>query len=190
MRSPILPTAAATMAALCAMTCAFGPTAAEPASPSSVYTKVNDPASCTYKNSEGDDSGPTSCEYLCDGPVAGVKTRLLSCGDWDHLYIQIDGAWRSTWKAMTAVGRMAGIGNKNGVIEWVFDGGKLTSRQQLQGLVVRFNGTNDNNQPRQALAVFGLQKGEVCWKGNFNSNEAARAAVHDAACIEKLEAEK
>ncbi len=42
----------------------------------SVYTKVNDKKTCQYKETKGDDSGPDSCEYICDGPFAGVKTNV------------------------------------------------------------------------------------------------------------------
>jgi|WetSurMetagenome_2_1015567.scaffolds.fasta_scaffold235603_1 hypothetical protein len=172
--------------------CATAPgSAAAPAQSSSQYTKVNDRAACQFKEDKADEQGPGSCEFLCNGPVAGVKTRLLSCYDYEHLYFQIDGNWYSTWSAMTKVGGMSGLGNKNGLVEWVFDGEKPTARSDLQGLVVRFNGTDgESGKAGQALAVFSLQKGGVCWKGNYADNGAARAAVREAKCQEALAPEK
>jgi hypothetical protein len=174
--------------------CASAPeSAADPAPFSSKYTKVNDRAACQYKEDAGNEGeGPGSCELLCNGPADGVKTRLLSCSDYDHLFFQIDGNWYSTWSAMTKLGGMAGLANEKGLVEWVFDGEKPTARRDLQGLIVRFKGggVEPGAKPQQALAVFSLQKGGVCWKGNYTDNAAARDAVREAKCQETLAPEQ
>lgn len=187
-----LKTATLTLGASFLAFCASAPgSAVEPAQSSSKYTRVNDRAACQYKEDKGEGGEPASCEFLCNGPVDGVKTRLLSCYDYEHLHFQIDGNWYSTWNAMLKVGGMSGLGNKNGLVEWVFDGEKPAARRDLQGLVARFNGTNaETSKTEQALAVFGLQKGGVCWKGNYADNAAARAAVREAKCQETLEPEQ
>lgn len=146
------------------------------------YSSVNDKKLCAYTHSKASDAGPESCEFSCEGPVAGVRTKLLSCADYDHLYVQVDGKSYSTWDAMLAVGRFSGLANKNGVVEWVFAPGGAPSREKLNGLIVRFQGVDQDNKGRNALAVFSLKPGEICWKGNYPANEAARAAVDGAAC--------
>ncbi len=150
------------------------------------YTKANDKARCQYREEKGGTAGPDSCEFVCDGPVAEVKTKLLSCYDYEHLFFRIDGNWYSTWNAMTQVGGFSGLANKNGIIEWVFSTEKAPTREALQGLIVRFAGTGEDNQSRNALSVFSLHKGDICWKGNYADNESARQALFTAACKEKL----
>ena len=154
------------------------------------YTRVNDRKACVFKETKASDAGPDSCEFLCDGPVAGVKTRLWSCYDYEHLFVRLDGEWYSTWSAMMAVGGFSGLANKNGVVEWVFQSGAPISRAGLKGLIVRFRGVDRDNHNRNALAVFSLKPGDICWKGNFASNEAARTAVDAGPCREKLAPEK
>lgn len=154
------------------------------------YSSVNDKKLCAYKHSKASDAGPESCEFSCRGPVAGVSTKLLSCYDYDHLYVRVDGRSYSTWGAMLAVGGFSGLANKNGVVEWVFAQGGEPSRDTLKGLIVRFQGVDQDNKGRNALAVFSLKPGEICWKGNYPANEAARAAVDGAACQTALTAEE
>ena len=146
------------------------------------YLRGEDKKTCAYTHSKASDAGPESCEFSCEGPVAGVRTKLLSCADYDHLYVQVDGKSYSTWDAMLAVGRFSGLANKNGMVEWVFAPGGAPSREKLNGLIVRFQGVDQDNKGRNALAVFSLKPGEICWKGNYPANEAARAAVDGAAC--------
>ena len=153
------------------------------------YSSVNDKKLCAYKHSRASDEGPESCEFSCKGPVAGVGTKLLSCHDYDHLFVQLDGRSYSTWGAMLAVGGFSGLANKNGVVEWVFAPGE-PSREKLKGLIVRFQGVDQDNKGRNALSVFSLKSGEICWKGNYPGNEAARAAVDGAACQDALKAEE
>ena len=43
---------------------------------------------------------------------------------------------------------------------------------------------------RHGNNVFSLKPGDICWKGNFASNEAARTAVDAGPCREKLAPEK
>jgi len=155
------------------------------------YTQVNDRKACRYTETKASNEGPASCEYSCAGPVAGVRTRLLSCYDYEHLYVGVDGKWYSTWAAMTAVGGMSGLGNRKGVVEWAFSPGSAASgRDQLAGLIVRFSGVDPDNRPKNALSVFSLQPGRVCWKGNFATNEAARAALATEGCKQELKPEK
>lgn len=154
----------------------------------SKYSSVNDKKTCAYKEVKASDEGPDSCEYRCAGPVAGVSTRLLSCYDYEHLFIGIDGRSYSTWGAMVAVGTFSGLANKNGVVEWIFAPG-APSRAALKGLIVRFQGTDPENKSRNALAVFSLAAGQVCWKGNYPTNAAARAAVEGAPCKSPLTVE-
>ena len=156
----------------------------------SKYTSVNDKKACVYKHSKASDDGPESCEFECKGPVAGVSTKLLSCYDYEHLFVRIDGKSYSTWGPMLAVGGFSGIANKNGMVEWLFSGGAEPSRASLKGLIVRFQGVDQNNKDRNALAVISLKPGEICWKGNYPANEAARAAVDNAACQTPLNEEK
>lgn len=144
------------------------------------YSSVNDKKLCVYKHSKASDDGPESCEFSCKGPVAGVSTKLLSCYDYEHLFVQIDGRSLSTWSAMLAVGGFSGLANKNGTVEWVFAPGAPS--RAIKGLIVRFQGVDQDNKGRNALSVFSLKPGEICWKGNYPGNEAARAAVDGAAC--------
>ena len=53
----------------------------------STYTSVNDRKLCTYKETKASANNPESCEFLCQGPTAGVRTKLLSCHDYEHLFI-------------------------------------------------------------------------------------------------------
>lgn len=143
----------------------------------SIYSKVDDKTVCKYKEIKGTDEGPESCEFLCNTPIVGVSTKLLSCYDYQHLFFEIDGRWYSTWNAMTQVGGFSGLGNKQGIVEWVMNSKENKKRESLKGLIVRFNGTDQNSKYKEALAVFGLQKDEVCWKGNFSSNQSARQGL-------------
>ncbi len=155
------------------------------------YTSVNDRKACRYTEVKASQDGPDSCEFRCDGPVAGVKTKLLSCYDYEHLFVQLDGKSYSTWGAMTSVGGFSGLANKNGVVEWVFDAGAPPSRASLLGLIVRFQGVvSETGKSRNALAVFSLRPGRICWKGNYPANEAARAALDGAACQSPLPEEQ
>ncbi|MFO1167100.1 MAG: hypothetical protein U1E19_03130 [Rhodoblastus sp.] len=151
------------------------------------YTSVNDRKACAYTHNKASNDGPESCEFACKGPVAGVSTKLLSCYDYEHLYVKLDGKSFSTWGAMIAVGGFSGLANKNGMVEWVFAEGKEPSRASLKGLIVRFQGTDaETNKNRNALAVMSLKAGQICWKGNYPTNEAARAAIDGAACQSPL----
>ncbi len=169
---------------------ALGAAGGAQASDASRYSSVNDKKACVYKHTKASDDGPESCEFSCKGPVAGVSTRLLSCYDYDHLFVQIDGKSYSTWGAMLAVGGFSGLANKNGVVEWVFAAGGEPSRERLKGLIVRFQGVDQDNKGRNALAVFSLKSGEICWKGNYPANDAARAAIDGAPCKDELKAEE
>ncbi|MFT4097591.1 MAG: hypothetical protein QM651_10740 [Rhodoblastus sp.] len=151
------------------------------------YTSVNDKKACAYAHSKAGDDGPESCEFSCKGPVAGVSTKLLSCSDYEHLFVKLDGRSYSTWQAMTAVGGFSGLANKNGMVEWVFAGGAAPSRGSLKGLIVRFQGADaGSGKSRNALTVIALTPGEPCWKGNYPTNEAARAALDEARCQSPL----
>jgi hypothetical protein len=145
------------------------------------YTRANDKKICRYVSVAASAQGPASCEFSCDGPVRGVTTRLLSCYDYEHLLFRIDGRWFSTWSAMTAIGGMSGLGNREGVVEWLFEPGART-RATLAGLIVRFQGVDADGRQKSALAVFSLRPGRICWKGNFATNAQARAAAADASC--------
>jgi hypothetical protein len=155
----------------------------------SQYTSVNDKKTCAFHEVQASDEGPGSCEYLCEGPAPGVKTKLLSCSDYEHLYFQIGDKVYSTWHAMTEVGGFSGIANKNGVVEWVFKTKGSHKLEELAGLIVRFNGVDQNNKRKEALAVFAIGRDGVCWKGNQPDNEKARAALEQGACQETLRAE-
>lgn len=155
------------------------------------YASVNDKKTCAYKHNKASNDGPESCEFACKGPVAGVSTKLLSCYDYEHLFVEVDGKSWSTWGPMLAVGSFSGLANKNGMVEWVFADGAEPSRASLKGLIVRFQGVEaESNKSRNALAVISLKAGQVCWKGNYPTNEAARAAVDGAACQGPLTEEK
>ena len=78
---------------------------------------------------------------------------------------------------MTQVGGLSGLGNKNGIVEWVFHTQNPATRDTLDGLIV-----DKNNKNRNALAVFDLHKDRVCWKGNYIDNNAARKALESAKC--------
>ena len=146
------------------------------------YTRVNDRVACDFTQSKASKDGPESCEYVCAGPVAGVRTKLLSCYDYEHLLVEADGKWLSTWAAMTQVGGFSGLANKNGTVEWVFAAGGEPARASLKGLIARFQGVDaESDKSRNALAVISLRPGEICWKGNYPTNDAARAAI-DGAC--------
>ncbi len=154
------------------------------------YTSVNDKKACAYKLNKASSDGPESCEFACKGPVVGVSTKLLSCYDYEHLFVKIDGKSFSTWGPMVSVGGFSGLANKNGMVEWVFAEGAAPSRASLKGLIVRFQGTDsETSKNRNALAVISLKPGQICWKGNYQQNEAARGALDGAACQSPLTAE-
>jgi hypothetical protein len=154
-------------------------------SSTSIYSWVNDRKLCRYKEIKGD-----SCEFLCDGPVAGVRTKLLSCADYEHLFFELDGKWYSTWEAMLQVGGFSGLANKQGLVEWVFRPKGNNQARELRGLIVRFSGTNQNGQTKNALSVFSLSHERVCWNGNFPDNLSARQALREDNCLNKLGVEK
>lgn len=157
----------------------------------SEYTTVNDKARCQFKEEPSQNGEPESCRFLCDGPLPGLKTLLLSCHDWEHLYFHTDGKWYSTWSAMTKVGGFSGIGNKKGLVEWVFDARRPRTRHALQGLIVRFQGVKgDGETTGNALSVFSLREGDICWIGNYADNVSARAALGEAECREPLTPEE
>jgi hypothetical protein len=150
----------------------------------SVYSKITEGPDCAYEQSATEES---DIKYDCPGPVAGVRTLLHRGGDYDHLAVFIDGQQFSLWEPMVSVGAWAGIGNKKGVVEWLFIGRKPLSRSTLKALIVRFEGTRVNADgeaagTRSELAVFELNAGKLCWKGNFADNAAARRAVLNADC--------
>ena len=156
----------------------------------SIYTKAADTSkesSCSYKETKESSAGPGDCEYICNGPVAQVQTRLQTCADYDHLWLKIDGVEFSTWEAMMQVGGFSGMGNKKSLVEWVF-AGKSHTRDNLLGAIIRFNGNKDPNTSKSSseLAVFGLKKGEICWKGNVKDNEGARNLLSKGVCKEQL----
>ena len=155
-----------------------------------VYTVVNDKKQCHYKDIPGTESGPESCEYICDGPLAEVKTKLLSCSDYEHFYFQLNNKWYSTWTAMTAVGGLSGLGNKKGIVEWAFISKDTKKLDNLKGLIVRFNGVDGEGKNKNALSVFEFSKTQICWKGNFSDNKLARQSLDKAGCKEKLQPEK
>lgn len=155
------------------------------------YTSVNDRKACAYRETKASKDGPESCEFVCAGPVSGVRTKLLSCYDYEHLLFEVDGKWFSTWAAMTEVGGMSGLGNKKGIVEWSFAPEQATpDRAALKGLIVRFSGIDGDSKPKNALSVFSLKAGQICWKGNYPTNEAARAAIDGAVCKSELKPEK
>ncbi len=157
---------------------------AAPAKLQSVYGKITDRPDCAYEVSATEEN---DLMYDCPGPVAGVRTLLHRGGDYDHLYLFIDGQRFSLWEPMVSVGAWAGVGNKKGVVEWLFAAGNPRSRAKLKAFIVRFEGTRLNADgeaagTRSQLAVFGLSAGGLCWKGNFADNVTARQAVVNAAC--------
>jgi hypothetical protein len=161
-------------------------TAAFAASPGlqSVYGKITDGPECAYEQSATEEN---DILYDCPGPVAEVRTLLHRGDDWDHLYLTIDSRRYSLWEPMVAVGTWSGIGNKQGVVEWLFVAGKPRSRAKLKALIVRFDGTvlnadGDVKGTRSQLAVFDLTKGKLCWKGNFANNAWARKAATSGVC--------
>lgn len=169
--------------------CATVASAAQPTL-QSVYGKITDGPDCAYEQSATEEN---DILYDCPGPVSGVRTLLHRGGDWDHLYLFIDGQRFSLWEPMVAVGTWSGVGNKKGIVEWLFANGKPRSRSNLVGLIVRFEGTvlnknGDATGTRSQLAVFDLNAGAYCWKGNFAGNAAARRAVTTATCKAILEA--
>jgi hypothetical protein len=168
--------------------------AAAPAKPTSVYGKLFDAPDCKVDIAEGDENGPSSEEYDCAGPIAGVRTVLLTGNDWDHLWLKLDGKSYSLWEPMVSVGSFSGVGNRKGIVEWLFAPGKPHNRARLKSFIVRFSGAvmgEDGNfkGDRSQLAVFDLTQGKLCWKGNFGNNTAARKAATDAPCKTMLKAE-
>lgn len=174
--------------------CAFQMTYA--ASPAVQYmqSKVNDKTKCKYTEIKGSVDGPESCQYLCDGPVSKLKTRLLSCYDYEHLYVKIDDKEYSTWSAMTKLGGFAGLGNNEGIVEWALSSKPPSKTSDVLGLIVRFQGTQakpdgTSEKPKTALAVYDFRNDRVCWKGNFPTNEGARKALEKSDCKEILKPE-
>jgi hypothetical protein len=154
----------------------------------SVYSKITDGPECAYEQSATEEN---DILYDCPGPVADVRTLLHRGDDWDHLYLTIDGARYSLWEPMVAVGTWSGVGNKKGLVEWLFVAGKPRSRASLKSLIVRFEGTilntdGDAMGTRSQLAVFDLTKGGLCWKGNFAENTAARKATKHGVCKSEI----
>lgn len=161
----------------------FAVTAA-PAKLHSVYGKITDGPDCAYEQSATQED---DLMYDCPAPTEGVRTLLHRGDDWDHLYVLIDGKRYSLWEPMVAVGTWSGLGNKNGLVEWLYSDNKRRGRVQLSGLIVRFEGTTLNADgdaagTRSALAVFNLSAGKLCWVGNFKNNVAARNAAQSGAC--------
>ena len=164
---------------LCANAALAAPSSLQP-----VYGKITDGPDCAYEQSATEEN---DILYDCPGPVSGVRTLLHRGGDWDHLSLLIDDQRYSLWEPMVAVGSWSGVGNKKGVVEWLFAAGKPRNRAALKALIVRFEGTilnadGDTKGTRSLLAVFDLSAGRLCWKGNFANNTAARKAATNAAC--------
>jgi hypothetical protein len=154
----------------------------------SVYGEITEGPDCAYEQSATEEK---DILYDCPGPVADVRTLLHRGDDWDHLYLLMDGHRYSLWEPMVAVGTWSGVGNKKGVVEWLFVAGKPRSRAKLKALIVRFDGTvlnadGEAKGTRSQLAMFDLSEGNLCWKGNFANNAAARKAVVNAACKSSL----
>jgi hypothetical protein len=167
---------------------------AAPAKLQPVYGKLFDAPGCKVDIDEGSEDGPAGEEYDCPGPIAGVRTVLLTGGDWDHLLLKLDGESYSLWGPMADVGSFSGVGNREGIVEWLFAPGKQRNRARLKSFIVRFEGAvmgEDGNFKggRSQLAVFDLTQGKLCWKGNFGDNAAARKAATDAPCKTMLKAE-
>jgi hypothetical protein len=165
---------------------------AVPAKLQSVYGKVFDAPGCKVEKDEGGENGPASEEYDCPGPVAGVRTILLTGSDWDNLTLVMDKKNYSLWEPMVAVGSFSGVGNRQGTIEWLFAPGKPRNRTRLKALIVRFEGAvmgDDGNFKggRSQLAVFDLTAGKPCWRGNFDDNVAARTAAESGQCQAPLQ---
>lgn len=157
---------------------------AAPAKLHSVYGKITDGPDCAYEQSATEEN---DLMHDCPGPTGGVRTMLHRGADWDHLYVLIDGRRYSLWGPMVAVGTWSGVGNKNGLVEWLFTDRNRRDRAQLHGLIVRFEGTalnanGDAAGTRSALAVFNLIAGKLCWIGNFKTNQEARKAARSTAC--------
>jgi hypothetical protein len=160
----------------------------------SIYTRLTNSNICAVEVSALAEEGGDE-KYDCPGPVANVGTLLHRGADWDHLYLRIDGQQYSLWEPMVAVGSWSGFGNKNGLAEWRFVGGKPKTRATLTTFIVRFEGTmldKDGNGAgtRSRLAVFGLTPGSLCWKGNYVDNVSARKAAVSAPCMTMLTPEE
>lgn len=150
-----------------------------------IYSKVDDKKTCDYKKQERDKSGPGFYEFICDGPIKSIKTKFIA-SEHDVLYFKIDDKWYDTQHQMSEVGWFARLGNEKGIVEWVFNSKNIQNRDNLVGLIIRFNGTDENYINKSAVSVYGLKKDEICWKGNFQTNEAARKAVANKKCKEIL----
>jgi hypothetical protein len=164
---------------ICASAASAAPTKLQ-----AVYGKITDGPDCAYEQSATEEN---DLMYDCPGPVAGVRTMLHRGGDYDHLYMLIDGQRFSLWEPMVAVGAWSGVGNKKGIVEWLFTSGKPLNRSKLKAFIVRFEGTMLNADgeatgTRSQLAVFGLSAGSLCWKGNFPDNATARKAAINEDC--------
>jgi hypothetical protein len=169
--------------ALGLLICANAATAAPPKL-QSVYGKVTDGPDCAFEESATDENDTM---YDCPGPVDGVRTLLHRGGDWDHLSLSVDGQRYSLWGPMVEVGSWSGVGNDKGVVEWLFTPGKPRNRAKLKAFIVRFEGTRLNADgeatgTNSQLAVFDLNVGRLCWKGNFADNASAREAAATAVC--------
>jgi hypothetical protein len=161
--------------------------AAKPAAENFTYSKLFDAPGCVIEKSPDGGGEPESETYTCPGPVSGVRTELLTGSDWDHLYILLDGQKYSLWGPMTQVGSWSGVGNAKGLAEWGFAPGKPRTRGNLRSFIVRFSGTllsngGETQKQRSQLAVFGLNKGRICWRGNVGDNAAARALAATSTC--------
>ena len=153
-----------------------------------VHTKINDKSVCVFSETKGDASGPESCTFVCDSPSKEIKTKLLSCYDTEVLNLIVKGKSHSTQNSMMRLGGFAGLGNKNGIVEWIKEGDRVV------GLIVRFEGSQVDTdgktlKPKSELAVFDFRNDKVCWKGNFVDNLKAREAFEKAACLELIPGE-
>ncbi len=173
---------------------ALAPIAPAMAAPASVYTKLTDAKTCKVTESAAGEEGPESTSYICPGPVKDARTELLRGGDYDHLHLLIDGKSYSLWAPMIDVGGFSGLRGENPLGEWVFSSAKSKSRNSLTGFIVRFDGTQMNadgnvSKNQSKLSVISLTKGKICWKGNVDSNAAARALLAGGACKQPLSPE-
>jgi hypothetical protein len=168
---------------------------AAPAKLQPVYGKVFDAPGCKVeKFNMRDEAEPEGEAHDCPGPISGVRTEYAVGGDWNPLTLTIDKKNYSLWSPMVKVGSFSGVGNKTGTIEWLFAPGKPRNRARLKALIVRFEGgvmNEDGNftGSRSQLSVIDLTPGKLCWRGNFDTNAAAREAAENGQCKELIEIE-
>lgn len=156
----------------------------------STYTKINDQASCRYREFTEPSGAMKGCAYHCVGPVQDVSTHLFTCGDWDHLWVQIGEKRYSTWRQMITAGNFAGFSNKKGVVEWVGIATKKGFSHPF-AMIVRFMGSNSDGEPNHSkLFVYGIEKGALCFKAETRSNKEARHIARFESCTETIEPEK